>query len=150
MVFRKESYDQTGGYKPLSFGGIDAVAEVMVRMNGWEVHTIATQKVYHHRRVGNQANNIYSSRFNEGKRFYLIGYHPFFFMTRAIFRIIDRPFIIGSFLQLFGFLLFWLSRKKREVSSEFVSYLNKEQIQRIKNLLRFKSKSIKTTSLIKN
>ena len=58
QLFRKECYAGIGGYIPMEYGGIDAAAEILARMNGWEVQTFSEYKVLHHRRVKTGKKNI--------------------------------------------------------------------------------------------
>ena len=37
QTFRRKCFEEIGGYLPLKYGGIDAAAEIMTRMKGWEV-----------------------------------------------------------------------------------------------------------------
>lgn len=49
QMFRRQSYDDIGGYLPLQKSGEDAIAEVMTRKDGWEVRTFPQLAVFHHR-----------------------------------------------------------------------------------------------------
>lgn len=135
QLFRRRCFEETGGYIPARLGGEDAIVEVMARMRGWVVQTFPEIKVRHHRIVGSGQGDILKARFRAGNMFYLLGYHPLFFIVRSIYRMIDRPFIIGSVLQISGYFLASIRREERVVSADFVKFLASEQIQRIKSLL---------------
>jgi glycosyltransferase involved in cell wall biosynthesis len=49
QFFRRQCYQEIGGYLPLKFGGLDTVAETMARMSGWEVETFPDLEVFHYR-----------------------------------------------------------------------------------------------------
>jgi len=132
QFFRRECYDQIGGYLPLKFGGIDAVAEVMARKNGWEVRSFPEIEIYHHRSTGSAGNNIIKSRFRAGIKYYVIGYHPLFIIPFVLSRIKFPPPIITSILLFAGY--FWGTiRHKKEVPDDFVKYLRSEQLNRLRN-----------------
>lgn len=129
QMFRRKCYEDIGGLRAQKNGGEDAVAEFMCRMHGWEVETFPAVKVYHHRRMGTANQSIWRARFILGERDYLIGYLPFFEALKCVRRIIERPYFIGSFLWLSGYLWAALRRYKRTVPLDIVKYIRKEQGQ---------------------
>jgi len=130
QMFRRECYEQIGGYVPVR-GGVDAVAEVMARMKGWEVRAFPEITVFHHRPTGAEKGSKWVICFNQGLEDYLLGYHFAFFVARCIARVIERPYLLGSLVMLCGYCWFWIRRTKRQVPSEFVQYLRREQLKRL-------------------
>lgn len=135
QLFRRSCYEEIGGYIPLEFGGIDAVAEIMARMHGWEVESFPKQVVYHYRTTGTATKNILRVRFYDGVNCYLIGYHPLFQTLRVVYRMFDKPYIIGSLVWICGY--FWASIKKykRPLSDELVQFLRSEQLKRLGSIV---------------
>jgi biofilm PGA synthesis N-glycosyltransferase PgaC len=72
QLFRKECFNKIGGYRALRYGGIDAVAETMTRMYGWEVESFEDIKLYHYKPTGSAHKNIFKSKFRVGIKFYLV------------------------------------------------------------------------------
>jgi GT2 family glycosyltransferase len=105
-----------------------------VRMKGWEVKTIPEQKVIHY---GNVTNASLRQRFRKGYNFYTLGYHPFFHLIRCIYRLRETPLLIGSFSEIAGFW-YALINRKTEVSDELKQFIRKEQLHKLKLLLRIK------------
>ncbi len=136
QLFRRKCYEEIGGYLPITIGGIDAFAEIMARKMGWEVQTFPEIKVFHSRRVGKGKENILKAIFHQGIEFYALGYHPLFQLVRCIYRIKDKPIIVGSMLILCGYFYAFISKYKREVPDDVISFLRKEQLKRIWNILR--------------
>lgn len=134
QFFRRECYEKIGGYLPLKIGGEDAAAEAMVRMYGWEVRSFPEIEVLHHRKTGTGSWNVFQASFYRGVECYLLGYHPIYFIVKSIYRIIDKPYLIGSLLLLCGYWGCVLSRKKPEVPDRLVSYLRQEQLNKLKLL----------------
>ena len=130
QMFRRECYEQVGGNLPVR-GGVDAVAEVMARMKGWEVRAFPEITVFHHRSTGAEKGSKWVICFNQGVEDYLLGYHLAFFLGRCFLRFIRRPYLFGSLAMLCGYCWSWLRRSKRQVSSEFVQYLRREQLKRL-------------------
>lgn len=130
QFFRRKCYDEIDGYRPLRFGGIDAVAETMARMNGWEVRSFPDLEVYHYR-LTSSAIGLLRGRFRAGIKYYTIGYHPLFSLLWWFYRVFYYPAIIGSLLMTTGYI--WGSmRYQKEVSDEYVKFLRTEQISRMK------------------
>ena len=140
QLFRLQCYQDIGGYIPLKKGGVDAIAEVMARMNGWEVRSFPEIRVMHHRRTGTEKGHILSARFRQGVMEYSHGNHPLFEMAKCVSRIREKPYVFGSLFRLLGYNWAFLRRDKREVADEVVKFLRREQIQRLFAVLP-KSKS---------
>jgi hypothetical protein len=138
QLFRRACYEEIGGYKPLRFGGIDAVAETSARMMGWEVKHFPQYKVLHHRQTGSVNNNIIKQRFRAGLRNYSIGYHPLFQILKLKNNIFIQPYIFGSFFILLGYIWGAIKRYEMPISNEFKEYLRSEQLNKIKIGLRLK------------
>ena len=135
QLFRRRCYLDIGGYQPLKYGGVDAVAEIKARKSGWEVKTFSDIFVYHNGRVGGKLTNILKTRFRQGRKDYLIGYHPLFYLFSCLYRFHDKPVIIGSLLKLTGYFLFFLKKQKKSVSNDLIEYFTQEQIWRLKKKL---------------
>ncbi|MCU0405872.1 MAG: glycosyltransferase family 2 protein, partial [Ignavibacteriaceae bacterium] len=70
QVFRKECFDKIGNYIPFKYGGEDAYMEIMARMLGWDVQTLAELKVLHHRPTGTGMGSLSKANLRSGKMFY--------------------------------------------------------------------------------
>lgn len=132
QLFRKECFEKIGGYRALRYGGIDAVAETMTRMHGWQVESFEDIKLYHYKPTGSAHKNVIKSKFRVGIKFYLIGYHPVFVLSRFLSRYKQKPVVIGSLIAITGYIWASLRRYKRPVPKDFVRYLRKEQKHRLR------------------
>lgn len=83
QLFRRECFEQIGGYLALPLGGIDAAAEITARMKGWRVRTFPEISVLEHRRTGSSKAGPLGARVREGRRLYSLGYGLFFFVYDA-------------------------------------------------------------------
>jgi glycosyltransferase involved in cell wall biosynthesis len=135
QLFRRQCYEAIGGYRPLRWGGIDGVAEVMARMHGWKVESFPEIRIYHYRRTGSASDSIIRASFKVGVQNYSIGYHIIFQISRSVSRLFHSPLLIGSLSELTGYLWAALKRREREVPDDFVRYLRSEQITRLRSLL---------------
>ncbi len=137
QFFRQTCFEECEGYRPLKMGGEDALIENMAKMKGWAVRTLPDIKVYHHGRINGSNNKILNAKFNQGIMFSMLGYHPLFFILRFLYRIKDKPFFIGSLLQIFGFFWFILKRERKPVPEDVIEYLRHEQLRKIKSSFTF-------------
>ncbi|MHB8413708.1 MAG: glycosyltransferase family 2 protein [Candidatus Acidiferrales bacterium] len=135
QLFRRECFDQIGGYIPLEFGGIDAAAEITARMHGWTVRKFPTLKVYEHRRTGTAETGLLSAMYNLGVRFHSLGYGTTFYIFRSIYRLKNRPFLLGSALSLLGFAHAKLKGYPVRLPREAASYLRTEQAAKLRHEL---------------
>ncbi len=106
QVFRKEVFEQIGGFLPLKFGGEDTISCVMARMAGWKAWSFPDIKVVHLRPTGTGATkNILQVRFKQGICEYNLATHPVFFLLKVLRRtVLERPYIVGGLARLAGYI----------------------------------------------
>ena len=131
QMFRKECFDAIGGYLEVR-GGIDAAAEVMARMKGWQVRAFQDLYVWHHRQTGTEQRGLCAVFFHRGLEDYQLGYHFLFFIGHILRRLREKPWVLGSLLMLAGYLWAFLQRAPRKVTKEFIRHLHNEQWARMK------------------
>lgn len=137
QLFRRECFNQIGGYTAMPMGGIDAAAEITARKHGWDVMTFPELKVLHHRRVANAGGNIIRARFRQGRMYQTLGYHPLFQILRSFGRLLDPPYLVGSAAMMMGFLWNTMMLRPPILKPDVVSYLRDEQIKRLRSMLPF-------------
>ncbi len=137
QLFRRRCFEEIGGYRPLKLGGIDALAEIMSRMHGWDVKSFKDIIAYHHRRIGTTRGSLARSKFKYGLKDYSIGTHPLFMFLKCINRFQQKPYVVGGILTLIGFIWAWIRREPKAVSEEIVRFVRDEQINRIKSKIHF-------------
>ena len=131
QMFRRECWEAIGGYLLIP-SGLDATAEVMARMHGWTVRTFPELHVTHHRETGKENNNPAGRYFYLGIHDHHLGYHPLFFLAKAIRRFRFRPYVAGGLFMLCGYAWAVLVRKPVRVPADVVRYLRREQMQRLR------------------
>lgn len=136
QLFRRSCYEEVGGYIPISFGNEDSIAEITARMKGWETRSFPELKVLHHRRTGTEGRSVLKARFKQGHIECMLGYHPLFHVARAMQRLRESPFVLGSLVRMCGYFWTWLRKPKRKVSEEFVKFLRQEELKKMAALLR--------------
>lgn len=143
QLFRRECFEKTVGFIPREFGGEDSLLEINARMNGWDVRTFEDIAVIHHGMVGDNSGLGVQRRFRRGICYYTLGYHPLFHLIRSLYRINEKPFIIGSISEIYGFCYAAKKKFQIDVPMEIVYFLRKEQKERLRDLIKFKLKVIK-------
>ncbi len=138
QLFRRQCFEQVGGYRPLPNGGIDAVAEIAARMHGWTTRTFPDLRVQEHRLTGSVTARPLASRLKEGRRMHSLGYSPLFFFVRCLYRLMERPTVMGSGAALYGYVSAALRGTPVAVPREVVRFLRKEQHDKLKRLLWLK------------
>jgi glycosyltransferase involved in cell wall biosynthesis len=134
QLFRRECLEALGGrYCILPYGGHDWHAEVTARMRGWHVQTISELEVLHHRPTGTGVG-LWRHSFQQGLMDYSIGVHPLFEVVKLLARILRQPYIPATLFRLIAFLYAYCRGEKRPVSKEFMEFLRKEQVQRLRAL----------------
>jgi biofilm PGA synthesis N-glycosyltransferase PgaC len=139
QLFRRKCFEQVGGYRPMPLGGIDAAAEIAARMHGWATRTFAELPVQEHRFTGSATASPLASRVKEGKRMHSLGYSPLFFFVRCVYRLRERPFLLGSCGAFYGYLTSVWKGIPAAMSPEVVRFLRTEQRGKLKRLLGFKT-----------
>ena len=142
QLFRRQCFEDIGGYIHNKGGGIDWIAVTTARMKGWTTRAFREKAFFHHRSLGTAGRGKLASRFVYGERDYYIGGHPVWELFRVAYQMSKRPYVIGGFTLGLGYAWAGLTRTKRPVSDEFVRFHRKEQMQKLgailKSLLTFK------------
>jgi len=131
QLFRAECYRSTDGFIPMEAGGEDAAIEIEARMRGWVVRTFPELEVMHYGYVGRGAGSRMRARFKYGRMCFALGYHPLFQLVRLVFRISEKPYVLGSMAELAGYLEAGRNMRKPSLKPEAVSYLRNEQLGRL-------------------
>jgi hypothetical protein len=136
QLFRRECFEQIGGYVPIRGGGIDWVAVTTARMRGWTTRSFGDRTFKHYRKMGTAGGNELRARFHYGKKDYFLGGHPLWQVFRSAFQLTKRPYIFGGLALMAGYLWCWITAHERPVSPELMKFHRGEQMVRLKGLLR--------------
>lgn len=135
QLFRKECYEQIGGYRPNKAGGIDWMAVTTARMLGWKTQSFHEKVFFHHRPMGTAERGPVASSFTYGEKDYYLGGHPVWEMFRVAYRMSKRPYLINGLALGAGYIYAALRRTPRPVSAELMRFHRKEQMQKLKSIL---------------
>ena len=135
QFMRRECFEQAGGLPALKYGGEDAALEIAARMHGWRTRTFPELAVVHFGLVGAGAGGALKARFKWGRMNFSLGYHPLFQVARSAYRVLERPYVIGSLAELAGFVVGRSQDLTPSIEPDVVHYLRAEQVGKLKNPL---------------
>jgi len=133
QMFRRECFDEIGGYVPIKGGGIDWTAVTTARMKRWTTRTFTEKTCFHHRTMGTGNHSKLMTWFKHGQKDYFLGGHPLWQIFRSFYQMTKRPYVVGGSLLLFGYTWAFLSRVERPISTELMQFHRREQMQRLKS-----------------
>jgi glycosyltransferase involved in cell wall biosynthesis len=136
QLFRRQCFEEVGGYKPIKGGGIDWVAVTTARMKGWKTRTFPEKLCYHHRPMGTASSGKLKAWFNLGKQDYYLGGHPLWELFRACLQMKSKPYVFGGVLLLAGFVWAFVTRIERPIDADLIEFHQREQMQRLREAFR--------------
>jgi biofilm PGA synthesis N-glycosyltransferase PgaC len=128
QMFRRQCYEEIGGYFPSRVGGIDWIAVTTARMIGWKTRSFREKSFFHNRILGTADRGDLAARFMYGKQDYYLGGHPIWQLFRCLYQTAKRPYLLGGIALLGGYLTAALDRTERPVSDELMRFHRKEQM----------------------
>ena len=135
QLFRRESFEEIGGYVQVKGGGIDWIAVTTARMKGWKTKTFVEQVCYHHRPMGTASAGKLTANFLLGKQDYYLGGHPLWQVFRSCYQMRRKPYLFGGLCLFGGYSWGWMTSAQRPVSSELIRFHQREQMQRLRRSL---------------
>jgi poly-beta-1,6-N-acetyl-D-glucosamine synthase len=136
QLFRRECWDEIGGYVPHRAGGVDWIAVTTARMLGWKTRSFREKSFFHHRHLGTAERSVLSSSFSYGEKDYYLGGHPLWELFRVAYRSTKRPYLIDGLALGAGYCWAFLRRAPRPVSRALMSFHRKEQMAKLKAVLK--------------
>ena len=136
QVFRRECFEQIGGYLAVKGGSIDHIAVITARMKGWRTRTFTEKICLHHRTMGTAGRGLMKSRFKLGVKDYSIGNHPLWELFRTARQMSLPPILIGGLALGAGYLWASIRQFPRPVSRELVAFHRREEMQRLSRFIR--------------
>ena len=127
-IYRRACWEAIGG---LWVGpGSDTVDEVKANMLGWTTTSFFDIHMIHHRFTGASWGR-WGGLVKDGKIDYVSGYHPLFLTVKSIVRLPRRPYFIGSFALVYGYISAHLQRTPRVDDPELIRYLRQQQLAKL-------------------
>lgn len=135
QLFRRECFEDIGGYVPVKGGGVDHIAVITSRMKGWKTRTFTEKVCLHHRKMGSAQRGVLMARFKVGALDYALGSHPIWEWFRTIYQMTKKPLVLGGLMLGAGYLWALVRHAERPVSDELVAFRRREQMERLSKFL---------------
>ncbi len=102
-LFRRQCFQEIGGYIPNRAGGIDWIAVTTARMKGWKTRSFPEKRFHHYRSLGTAERNKIKASFSYGEKDYYLGNSPIWELFRVSYRMAKPPFVIEGLALFCGF-----------------------------------------------
>ena len=141
QLFRRECFQEIGGYVPNRTGGLDWIAVMTARMKGWTARSFPEKRFHHYRTLGTAGRGPLRALFSYGEKDYYLGGSSIWELFRVTYRMTKKPVLLGGMALLLGYLWAALRRVNRVVSPELMRFHRHEQMEKLRaifsTLLRF-------------
>jgi len=142
QLFRRQCFEDIGGYVPNPAGGIDWIAVTTARMKGWKTRSFPEKRFHHYRPLGTAGRSGMAASFSYGEKDYYLGGSPVWQLFRVAYRMTKPPFFIDGLALLSGYCWAAIRRVERCVTPELMRFHRREQMQKLRaifrSILRFK------------
>jgi biofilm PGA synthesis N-glycosyltransferase PgaC len=136
QLFRRECWNDIGGYVPIEGGGIDWTAVTTARMKGWQTRTFTEKRCLHHRQMGTVSTGHLKALYRHGRKDYYLGGHPLWQLFRSAYQMTRSPYVIGGLCLFAGYASAGLQGTPRRVSAELMQFHRSEQLARLRRFFR--------------
>jgi poly-beta-1,6-N-acetyl-D-glucosamine synthase len=127
--YRRECFQDLGGLQ--SVYGWDIIDETDARRHSWLTLSDPEIIIKHHRLQG-ASFGAFRGRIIWGQGAYAIGSHPIFALSRGIYRMAERPWLVGGLGFLWGFFRSYFNPDiQRLTDPALIRYLRREQLYRL-------------------
>ena len=133
QLFRRQCFEEIGGYIANPAGGVDWIAVTTARMRGWKTCSFPEKRFHHYRCLGTAERGMIASLFSYGEKDYYLGGSPAWELFRVCYRGAKHP-VAGCAL-LAGYFWAALRRVKRPVSRELMRFHRREQMKKLRVIL---------------
>ncbi len=135
QMFRRQCFEEIGGYFPSKAGGIDWIAVKTARMIGWRTRSFREKSFFHHRLLGTADRGVIGSSYAYGRKDYYLGGHPLWELFRSVYRLSQKPYVLAGVALFLGYFGAYLKHEQRPVSDELMKFHRKDQMRMLKTIL---------------
>src|SRR5271155_3016945 len=146
QMFRRECFEEIGGYAAIRSGGIDLIAVLSARAKGWETRTFVERTFVHHRSQGGALHTGLRERLHMGRKDYLLGNHPMWEVFRSVYQMAQKPYFIGGFLVLASYFWNAIRGVERSIPDELMAIRRSDQLKRLKLVMQRRLRPISPIS----
>jgi len=132
--YKREAFEAIGGFsQTILWDGIDIHR---CRLNGWTTRSIRHPgaRLFHHRLMGSSDKNVYKGRVRLGRGIWFMGYHPAYATASGLFRMGEKPYVVGGLLIIGAYFYAAIRREPRYDDLEFRKGLQAWQLSRLRGV----------------
>ena len=134
QLFRRQCFEEVGGYIPNRGGGIDWIAVTTARMKGWKTRSFPEKRFHHYRSLGTAGKSNWAASFSYGEKDYYLGGSLLWQLCRVVYRATKQP--LDGLALLSGYCWGATRRIERPVSSELMRFHRGEQTNKLRAIFR--------------
>jgi glycosyltransferase involved in cell wall biosynthesis len=130
-LYRVACFQEIGGFvREVMWDGIDCHR---CRMFGWKAASFRDPELrfIHLRPMGSSFKSIYRGRIRWGYGQYFMVTHPLYALGISVYRMLERPWIVGGILIATGYFGSWLRRLPRYPDQAFRRHLHRWQLSKL-------------------
>ena len=130
--YRRECFEGIGGFvRQVHWDGI---AYHKARITGWRTRSVRNPKlaIIHKRLMGSSHQGIWHGRMRWGRGQYFMGTHPVYIVPMGVYRMAEKPFIIGGLGIICGYFKAMLEGMQRYEEPGFRESLHAWQFEKLK------------------
>jgi glycosyltransferase involved in cell wall biosynthesis len=131
LCLRKKCFDAIGGFvRQVMWDGINFHR---CRMEGYRTQSFRDRElmIFDHRIMGSSHKTIYHGRIRWGWGQYFMGTHPLYILVVGLYRMLERPFVIGGLLIICGYAKGIITKTPRYDHPGFRRSLHAWQFERL-------------------
>ena len=136
QLFRRECFQEIGGYVPNPAGGVDWIAVMTARMKGWTVTAFPEKRFHHHRAMGTAERGPVAAMFSYGQKDYYLGGSPVWQLFRAAYQTTRPPVVLGGMSLLLGYVWAATKRMPLAVPAELQRFHRREQMRKLRAVFK--------------
>lgn len=133
-AYRRECFEQIGGFKPVwNWDGLD---EMETMYKGWKTQTVDLKVV--HLRPTTSAYNLRKHAFKSGVNAYEMKMSFLLMFLRSIKQMFSKPYLFYGLNYMYGFIFAWHSGIDQIIDNNLADFINKFHYNRILRSIGFK------------
>jgi glycosyltransferase involved in cell wall biosynthesis len=134
QLFRRQCFQDVGGYIPNRAGGIDWIAVTTARMKGWTTRSFPEKRFHHYRSLGTAGRSDVGASFSYGEKDYYLGGSPIWQLFRVAYRMTRQP--VQGLALFLGYCWAALRRTRRPITPELMRFHRREQMKKLRVIFR--------------
>jgi glycosyltransferase involved in cell wall biosynthesis len=129
--YRRQCFEDIGGFvREVHWDGI---AYHRARMKGWRTLSLIHPDLnfIHQRQMGSSYQGILTGRLRWGRGQYFMGTHPLYIFAIGLYRVLERPFVLGGIFIVLGYFKSMIENIPRYDDLDFRRSLHAWQMSRL-------------------